>query len=547
MATKADLMLESAKKNEKLTMLENSIRDLTAKINAIPGELQQSKDSARAKAQADYQKKRESKVARINSAVAKKRDDASKLIDTFTELEPTEFAGKVEIQELEDHLAEVYPDQMILNYVCMNPIDITSDEEAYRIYSSIEAGIMSTSKGGKFSGAIFNGLTNMLNVITDKPNVGSKILIAIPLLYAVFLIFAPFLLLTAFAVMGITSAIHGFAIKSLLRKLYSVKLYLNASYDEDIFRQDKDDVMCQVDAFLDAAKEYALNALNEDEFHYDESIDRQLEHKADIERKRLEQSRELNNSQLEQVKEELAKLVEQIDALNEEEAKRAQTAKKEFLGTVKWERKWIDYLFVDVTNENKVMMLPFVKANSCYFSKDAEALKAFSRLVTFQCMLRMHPEYASQVVLDYKYMGGELTQYLSLEANACIKMCFTEEDTKKQQELITNDIRARTKNILASSASLDDFNELMKTYNANGEYYVITHIFGLTSINTDMLNWFRNGPRVGYIFKFYWTVQEMQNLKDNLPLEDIKDFYEILNNPMPRTSSAVKRLVGLTS
>ena len=161
-------------------------------------------------------------------------------------------------------------------------------------------------------------------------------------------------------------------------------------------------------------------------------------------------------------------------------------------------------------------------------------------------MLRMHPEYATQVVLDYKYMGGELTQFLTLEGK-CIKLCYSEEDLRKQQDIITNEIKARTKSILSSSANLDEFNALMATYDATGEYYAIIHVFGLEAVNSAMKNWFRNGPRVGYIFKFYWTYDEMQQLKDDLPLSDIKDFYEIKENPIPRTATAVKRIVGLDS
>lgn len=546
MAEKASLMLEAAKKNDEIVRLTDAIDEYSRQLSELPNTLDRTKREARAKAQASFVRRQEELRERVESVVARKRQAVVDMIDSFPELESKEFAGKFEIRELERHLQEVYPAEMIEDYVCMDPLELDSDEEAFRLYSGVESAVMSLSQGGGFVSRIFNGITGGLMKLTDNPSVGLRVVPAFIIAYIAGIWFAPFLFLTLLAGLGVVSAFQGFFVKRLLRKLYSVKLYLNTSYDEDIFQKDKSDILYEVDNHLEDTKFDFLRAIDTLQFEFDTRIDTQLEHEADIMRKRLEQSRDLDNATLQKLKDELADLVAKIEELEEAERKKAEHAFEEYMGTIKWDRTWMEHVFVDVSAENKLLMLPFAKANSCYYSRNEEQLKQFSRLVVFQALLRMHPEYASQVVLDYKYMGGELTQFLSLEGK-CVRLCFTEEELRKQLELMNNEIKARTKSILSSSPNLDEFNKLMSSYGATGEYYVIVHIFGLQNITSAMLNWFRNGPRVGYIFKFYWTVEDMEQLKDDIPLSDIEDFYEIAGNPIPRTPAAVKRIVGLDS
>lgn len=546
MAEKASLMLEAAKKNEEIERLSAAIEKATADISALPSNLAKAKQEARGKAQASFMRRQAELRSRIEAAIEKKRSEIESLVDSFPDKDTKEFAGKFEIQELEAHLMEVYPPAMIEGYVCLNPIPLEDDEEAFRMYASVENAVMSLSQGGGFSASIFNGVNSVLDTVTDDPRVGMKIIPAILMFYIVSVFFFPFLFLTTFSIVGFASALQGVFVQRVLRRMYSVKQYLNTSYDEDIFQRDKSRIMTNANKALASIHDEYIDWINTREYEHDPSMDSKLDKQFDVERRRLEQTRDLNNTTLQRLKDELADILAQIDALEEEERKRAETARKKYLETVDWKHEWMEHLFIDVSPENKTIMMPFMKGNSCYYSKDEEQLKQFSRLVSYQCMLRMHPEYATQVVLDYKYMGGDLTQFIMLEGK-CVKLCFSEEDIRKQQEIITNEIKARTKSILSSSANLDEFNALMKTYGSTGEYYAIIHIFGLEALSSAMKNWFHNGPRVGYLFKFYWTVEEMQSLKDDLPLADIKDFYEISSNPIPRTAAAVKRIIGLDS
>lgn len=546
MAEKATLMLEAAKKNEEIERLEASIAQYTSALDELPVTLENLKQEVRRADKVAHDKRKDELRARIVAIISKKRNEVEALVDTFPNVEAAEYAGRFEIKDLEAHLLEVYPAEMVEDYVCMNPIPIDDDEEAFRLYSSVEKSVMSLSRGGGLISQIFNTITDSLMRATDDPRVGLKAAGGAILFYIASIWFLPFFFLTAFAGLGIVSAVQGARVKGLLRKLYSVKLFLNTSYDEDIFAKNKGDIMREVDDFLEDAKYDYFHAIDELQYVYDETKDAALDKQALVERKHLEQSRDLANTNLQTLKSELEAILEQIEELEEAEKKKAERARQEYLETIKWERSWMEHVFIDVSPENRLVMMPFAKGNSCYYSKDLESLKAFSRIVVFQAMLRMHPEYASQVILDFKYMGGELTQFITLNGKD-VKLCMSEDDLRTQQELITQEIRSRTKNILSSSATLDEFNALMASYNSTGEYYAIVHIFGLDQISSTMLNWFRNGPRVGYLFKFYWTVEEMQRIKDDLPISDIQDFYEIANNPIPRTAASVKRLVGMDS
>lgn len=546
MAQKADLMLEAAKKNEEIERLEERISQYDRQLKDLPMLFDKQRREAVVSAQRAFDRRQEELRARVDAIITKKRAEVAALVDSFPGMETKEFAGKVELEELEEHLKKVYPADMIEGYVCMNPIELQDDEEAFRLYSKIESMVMSLTRGGKLSSMVFNGITDALTNVSDDPKVGMKVVPAILLLYLGGIFIIPFVFLGVLTTLGVASAVHGMYVRNLLRKMYSVKMYLNATYDEDIFQEDRRKLLRKTDDFLEDARLQGYSALDQNKFEHDPEVDRKLEQKFEIERKKMEQARDLDGVTLKRVKEDLSRLLIQIEELEDQEKKRAESARKEHLETVKWEMKWMEYLFIDVTPENRLLMMPFSKANSLYYANDIDELQNFSKLTVFQCMLHMHPSFATQIVLDYKYMGGDLNKFLVLEGKS-VQLGITPEEHTVQHDLIDNDVKARTKSILASSDNLDQFNELMASYDATGEYYAIVHVFGLKNVTPNMLNWFKNGPRVGYIFKLYLTTAELKQLKDEIPLDDLKDFFEIKGNPIPRTGAAVRRLLEAAS
>lgn len=546
MAEKATLMLEAAKKSEEIKGLEASIAKCSEDLETLPKTLEQEKQAAREKSLAAFNSRQEELRKRVSSVLDKKRQEISDYLDSVPGMESREFAGKMEVNGIEDQLKEVYPEDMVMDYLCTDIVEIDDPEYAFSMYAEAERDAATISNGSDLTSKMFNSLTDLLVSICNNPTIGAKAIPIVLIFYMAGALFFPFVFLTSFALLGVLSASQGWQVKQLIIKLYSVKMFLNQSYNEDIFNRDKGRIMRGMDKFFHDVRIDYEGAISQRSYSYDTAIDDKLDKKYRVAIRRAEQDRDLYNSQLQKANDELKALLERIDALDEEERKRAENAQKEHLETVTWKREWLEHVFVDVNADNRKVMMPFTKGHSCYFSKDIEQLKEFSRLTVMQCVLHMHPDFASQAILDYKYMGGGLTQFLTLGGKA-VALYFTEEDIAPKVDNIDKEIMARTKNILASSQDLDSFNSLMATYGATGEFYVIVHLFGLESISSKLKNWLRNGLRVGYIFKIYATVEELVALGDSLPFEDISDFFEIGSTISARSPMAVKRRMGKDS
>lgn len=534
-------MIASSKAGQELEGIQLKINQLKADLESIPAKCQQEQADLRTAAQQLFNKRKTDQLAQIKACCAAKRVAASNLLDTFPDLGTKEFAGKYEIKDLEEHLRTIYPTALIDNYICLNPITFDDEQEAYRVYSRIENSVIGLRQGN-FSGMVFQGLSDLLNSAADQPQIGMKVVGGVLVFIAGGLILSPFLFLSVFAGLGLASAVQGLHVQHILRQLFSIKLFLNNAYDEDIFAADKADIMDMVDDFLANAEQEYSEAVEGRVFTFDEAQLEDVKKKYNLEEMRLRSQLDLQNQAYGAKQEELARIIQRIDELTEQEKKYAEIARKKFLGTVEWKKEWLQNIFLEVTAENKVKVMPYAQGNTLYYSKDPDNLKKLSRLVVFQAMIQMHPDYCCNFVLDYKYNGGELIQFVTAPERI-VKICYSEEDLTKQTEFINNEIRARTNNILGSCESIEDFNALMAEYNASGEYYVVVHIFGCTALPSQLLNNIRNGPRVGYFFKFYWTVDEMKDIADVLPLDAMTEFYEVLENPIPRMPAVVRRAI----
>lgn len=533
-------MIASQQIGAEIDRISERIAEIEKSLSEIPAKCQREKTETRIAAQKSFDQKQQQKLASINHAIEKKHAEISQLLDTFPDLDSKEFAGRYEIKDLEDHLMEIYPPDLIRDYICLNPIQFSDDSEAYQTYGYVE-NMVARLKQGNFAGAVFNGLSALLDKAADFPQLGLKVIVIVAVLLIGGLFLSPFLFLTIFAVLGLVSGIHGLFVQRLLRGMYSVKLYLNNSYDEDIFARDKDDIMSSVEEYLDEAREQYEDIVASEEFSFDENTLKDIDKKYNLESQRLRSQQDLANQELQAKQQELEELLKSLDELSEREQKAAERARQEFLGKITWKKEWMQNVFLDVTSENKIKVMPFGKGNSLYYSRDIDNLKKLSRLTVFQSMLSMHPDFTANVILDYKYNGGELTQFVTVPERLC-RICYSTDDLQKQGETISNKIRARTNTILGSCESIEEYNDLMATYNVSGEYYVVVHVFGLTSLSAQFLSNIRNGLRVGYFYKFYCTTEELIEMRDNFPLTDFMEIYEILDNPVPRMPSAVQRL-----
>lgn len=540
MEGKAALMVESSRLGQQIDELESNLASLEAAIRDIPRKAQQDKEVFVQRARKEFEAKNQADCQAIEEATVTRRESVEELIDSFPGMEAREIAGRFEIRELEDHLMTVYPPDLIADYVCLNPIEIADDTEAYTLYTSVE-GMVAGLQRGNISASIFSALSNMMNKAADIPEVGMKAGLIVFGFILLTLFISPFTLLTVFSILGITSAVHGAFVRRLLRRLYSVKLYLNESYDEDVFVEDKGDILASVDSFFDEVKAEALEEIASRVFSVDDNDLQEIDKAAELETTRLQSQMDLKKQQLETCRQGLAKVLEQLDELAEADKKRAEAARQEYLGSIQWKDEWMSQMFVEVTSENQIKGFNYAKGNSLYYGRDIEKLKQFSRLIMAQTLLHMSPNIVSNIVLDYKYNGGSLTQF-SRVAQRCCKLCFSDADIEKQESSITLRIRTRTNNILSTCESIEAYNEIMAQYNSPGEYYVVVHVFGISKLTTQFVNNILNGPRVGVFYKFYLTSDELVELKSVFPLDSMIDFFEVMENPIPRHPRQVRRL-----
>lgn len=545
MEEKADLMLKSQKLGLRLEQIQTKIAELEAELQDIPTKCRLEEASAVSQAKKIFEESKSKKLKAIAEIVSKKKQQISKMIDAMPESDTCSVVTRDMIHGVESSLGRIYPPTLIEDYACLNPKSYRNDDEVSAQFAKISSAIEIIQQSS-LAGKIFTSLSALLDKAADQQYLGMRVAGGMCIFLVGGLVLSPFLFLTVFTVLGISCGVYGIYVQGLLRDLYSIKLYVANDYDEEKFLQDKSDIMDIVCPYLEEAGDEATAEVEKEEYRVDPDLVPSIQKKYDTDAQRIQHSLDTYRVELGTVQKELEGMIQQLELLAEKEKAAADVARDKYLHTITWKPEWLDGIFLDVTPENKVRMMHMTKMNTLFYSQDIESLKVLSRLIVWQSALHMHPDYASTVVLDYKYNGGELVQFSGV-SDRCIKLAYSDDDISTQLASINNRIRSRTNNILSTCSSIEEYNELMSGYGTSGEYYVIVHIFGLESIPSSLLSNIRNGNRVGYFFKFYWTAEEMQALKDTLPLDDIKEFYEITDIPIPRTKGAIHRLLGISA
>lgn len=542
MEEKASLMIKCSRISEQIDELQGGLDSAVKELEQIPVRLQQDKDRIYSEEYNSFVRKKETQLQAIEDAVNRKRQEVSNLLDSYPDLEKKEFAGKVEIQTLEDHLMEIYPASFIEEYMCLNPIPLVDDGEAYQLYTSTEA-MVAGLKQGNIAGVVFNGLSSFLDKAADYPSVGLKAGLGFALFMAIGLVFSPFLFITGLSLLGLACGAQGVFVGGLLRRLYSVKQYLNDSYDEDIFQSDKADIMESVDSFFEDAKIPYIDAVTSKEFKFDEKLWSSAEKLAETNTNRLQAQKRMLSSELEKAKSELEQAISALDELEKKEREMSKVARGQYLGAITWKQEWLSQIFLDITSENKIKVMPYTQCNSLFYCDNATTLQNLGRLTVYQGVIHMHPNFSNTVVLDYKYNGGELMQFSTIPAKV-LRLAYTEDAIDKQVESITNNIRSRTNNILGSCESITEFNKLMASFDAPGENFVVVHVFGLSAFNSQLISNMRNGGRVGFFFKFYLTVEELSEAGTKFPFDCFTEFFQVGDYPMLRTVGSLKKMLG---
>lgn len=541
LADGAMLKLEIAKLQKDISSLTETVNALQSKIDKAGPMLEVKKQQLIASMRKSFEVAKSSRAGNIEKACTDLQQRVIDLIDSFPGAEAREYAGRYEVKSLEAKLKELYPSDLVEKYVALRAIEFDSEGEAYRTYLSVEKKIASLHQAGLVS-AIFSGITKGLVSATRLGNAGGRVALLVILAVTATFVTSPFIFLTLFSFCGVVAAVQGFYMYTILRKLYSIKMFLNESYDEDIFNDQKADILDAVNEFIVGVKSDYLADLDSVEFHPSQAAIKNLEDAVQRDIQNISAQLSIKKQELLSAQSKMASLLEEQQRVEEQRKKLVAEAQIKYLETVDWEYKWNSDILLDVVDGERIKRCIFNQGNTLYLSSSKEDLLRFEQLVVYQNMLRMHPLYACQIVLDYKYMGGLLVPLSRVNPNV-LSLSFEKSVIEKKTEEISKAVRDRTMNILQSCESLDAFNELMASYNAVGENYVIVHLCGFPSVSVELQDFLRNGNKVGYFFKLYLTIEEFKSIAADFPYEDVEEYATVGGTYVPRTAEQVKRMM----
>lgn len=478
------------------------------------------------------QQAREAQIKDICSSMKQRVED---LIDTFPDLKTKEFAGKYEVKAVEEALADAFGDDLVVSFVPLRYRAIEEEKYAYRAYTRAET----RSSSLKYSGVV-SWVYNTLNDALLENAVGRRIPVAMGVLAILFVV-SPFAFVAVLSSIGITSLVQGIRARSALNDLYHVKDFLNNAYDTDIFQEDKSSIMADVESHLEETQEEYLQIVRQNKFEMNPSVLRDIDEEFNRLAESLKAKVAVTDQQIQELMNRQERFALEHEDLKNKIAEQSARFKEKAFTEIDWQYKWIERVVYDVNLESgSISTCNLSQCNSIYLAKNLNHLKSFWQLCIYQAMLRMHPMYASQVVLDYKYGGSNLLPFTRV-GSSILHLAYDKETIDKKLDSIKSDIRSRSGTILTTCANLDEFNEIMKSYDSYGESYVIVHLFGLKAIPETLQDMMRNGPRVGYFFKLYFTNAEAEQIVDDVPYDDVTEFVDIGEKVMTRSSVWFKR------
>lgn len=542
MAEESALKIECAKLQANIRLMEDELAQLQSSVSRNASTAEAGRQRLIEQERRQFEDRKLADKARVCQACGEMSKRASDLLDTFPDMATKEFSGRYEVKDLEAQLEELYPRELLSNYTCSNPITFRDEGEAYNAYAYVERNVVRLSQGTAL-GSLFTNITNLLDTICSSDGAVGKVSLGFVALFMLSFVLAPFLFLTVFSIVGITSMVHGAFVNSLFKNLYSVKMFLNNVYDEDIFQDDKTDIMEGVDEFLDTTEQEYCAEIDAREFVMNPKILEDYDRQVRDAKQSLEARIMSKQQQIEDSKKRAAELLEQLETAMKKREEAAKEAYTKYLDTITWKHEWMGSVLLEVTQDKRIIGCKWLQGNTLYYGKALDNLQQFQQLAVYQGVLHMHPSYCGQVFIDYKYMGGRLVPFSRLKPVIC-ELAYNADDIEKKMNRMRTDIRARTDSVLQSCSSIEDFNQLMSTYGVSGESYVIVHICGLSNISAELRMMLKNGPRVGYFFKIYMTIDELENVAKDFPFEDIPEYAEVNEVLVPRTITHVRRAIS---
>lgn len=539
-----DLMRNIATKSAAVSKERQTISELKSKISTWQPSLAHRLEQELENQRKSFQQNQEERRQIVRNIIQSKRDGVAKMIDDSLNIQAPQFVGHDQMESVMQQMKEILPEGAVNGYTCWDPEEIENDQHAFKVYSFLDR-FVATNGGGTLPTKVINFLTDALIALVESKGHGGTVAFAFSAIPLVLLLFFPFALPAGLLVLSVFGGANGFVSRIALRKLYSIRRYMTTEYDEDLFNSDREKLLGQVEEYLQSAESEYLGKIDSAVFSPDESSLSTIKQQARADLETWKSQLLMNEQNLEHDSADLEKLQEELAREKASAKDRADNLEQMYFNEVNWEYKWPDRLLFNRRPSNAWDALLWTKDNSLYIFTDKEVLQNFVMLVTYQFVLHVNPFYAQQAVLDYKYMGGRCISLASLPSGV-LTVNFGEELTK-QLENITDKVHSRIDTILKTSPDLEKFNELMKTYNAPGESYLLTHVCSPSSLDDTWRSILRNGPKVGIFFKFYVLESDLKDLGKDFPVEDFPGLFKVGDNVLETTEQGVKRLLESNS
>lgn len=517
-----------------LKKAEKRLADITTEVSNAEQKLQELIQSQEAKInnlleeqQNIFAKKQNDVLMRIQSAIQEQKQAVSEIVERNLEDDITAVDNMIEESGAITSIYAVLTEEQIQAYEPFDRTSIASEEELERAIRRLAKMSAKLSKQINYS-SLFSLIQKVKAPIDEEGNEGQKYLAYLLILFVTvsMMIFASSALLFIYTLLGIYSYVQSRKIANVLNLYDSIIQYC----ENDTLKEKKESVSDFISEstdsfFYEVENEYS-DIVKSKKFKADEKELTALKNalKSEIENAKtnvLQLKEEYSLCQ-----KEVSRIQAELEKQEQEKLKNLEEIEKFYLdySKVHWEKKLLENIYLGRGKKNEPTLLPIEKDNTLYLSDESNNLFDFARLFILQMLMHVNPDYLIQIVLDYKYMGGNLQPFLALP-NRCLSLFMEQDKITEKITSMQEEIFARNSNILKSVNSIEDFNNLMATYNATGESYVFVHIFGLQTLNDTLKHFLRNGPKVGYFFNIYLTMEEFKALHSEEIMENIENYY----------------------
>lgn len=523
-----------------LKKAQKRLADVTAEVSSAEQNLQQLIQSQEGRInyilqeqQNAFSKKQNDVLSRIQDAIQQQRQEVFKIVERNLEEDIAAVDSMIEESGAINSIYTVLTEQQIQAYEPFNRTPISDEEDLERAIRKLTRMSSKLSKQISYA-SLFSLIRKIKAPIEEEGNEGKKYLtyLLILAITVVMMIFASSLLLSIYTFLGIYSFVQSRKIANVLNFYDSIIQYC----ESDSLREKKDSISDYItestDSFFSEVEKEYTDMVTSKKFKADEkevnSIKNTLKTEIENAKANLLKLREEQSI----CKKEVARIEAELEKQEQDKIKELEELERFYLdySKVNWEKKLLENIYLGCGKKNEPVLLPIEKENTLYLSNESTDLFEFARLFILQMLMHVNPDYLIQIVLDYKYMGGNLQPFLSIP-NRCLSMFMEQDKITDKITSMQEEIFARNSNILKSVNSIEDFNNLMATYHATGESYVFVHLFGLQSVNDTLKHFLRNGPKVGYFFHLYLTMDEFKALNSEEMLENIENYYLLHSIP----------------